>query len=87
MGFPEEVLFEVELEDMCEDEPSTSEDLAEKEWKQSRSLPGDTCDSTTGEVLDPAKVTEGCDEEIGFMNNMHLWDRVTRDQALEDPEG
>ena len=63
MGYLEEVFSEVELEDMCEDEPSTWEHIEEKEWKEYRSLPGETCDSTTGEVLDPAKVKEGCDEE------------------------
>ena len=44
-------------------------------------------DSTTGEILDPAKVQAGCDEEIGFMSLMHVWDRVTREQARNDPEG
>ena len=51
------------------------------------SRPGETRDSTTGEVLDPAKVKEGCAEEMGFMAKMHVWGRVTQDQALEDPEG
>ena len=56
IGRPENVLFEVELEDMSEHEPSSWEDLAEKEWKDYMSLAGETCDSTTGEVLDPAKL-------------------------------
>ena len=44
-------------------------------------------DSTTGEILGPAKVQAGCDEEIGFMSQMHVWDGVTREQARNDPEG
>ena len=43
--------------------------------------------STTGEALDPAKVEAGCDEELGFMRDMHVWDKVTREQAHQDPEG
>ena len=62
IGRPEDVLFEVELEDMCEEEPSTWEDLAAKEWKEYTSLPGETRDSTTEEVLDPAKVKDICAE-------------------------
>ena len=44
-------------------------------------------DSTTGEIFDPAKVQAGCDEEMGFMAQMHVWDKVTRGQARSDPEG
>ena len=33
----------------------------------------DTQDSVTGEVLDPRKVKEGCDEEAGFMPKI-WWD-------------
>lgn len=32
MGYPGDVLFEVELVDMCEEEPSTWEALAAEEW-------------------------------------------------------
>ena len=60
-------MFEVELEDMCEEEPSMWEDLDEKEWNEYKSLLGEIHDSTTGEVLGPSKVKEGCAEEMGFM--------------------
>ena len=53
----------------------------------SRAAVGETRDSTTGEVLDPAKVKEGCAEETGLMSLMHVWDRVTREQARQGPEG
>ena len=62
IGHPEDVLFEVELDDMCEEDTSMWEELAEKEWNEYKSLPGESHDSTTGEVLDPAKVKEGCAE-------------------------
>ena len=47
----------------------------------------ETRDSTTGEILDSNKVHEGCEEEMGFMSQMHVWDRVTRETARQDPEG
>ena len=56
----EGVLFEVELEDMCEQDPTIWEDLANRRWGDFQSYPGETRDSTTGELLDPAKVDEGC---------------------------
>ena len=67
---PEDVLFEVELEDMCEQDPSTWESLAAQRWQEfshytvarGPAAPGETLDSTTGEILDPLKVQEGCDE-------------------------
>ena len=31
---PEDVLYEVELEDMCEQDPSTWEDLASQRWHE-----------------------------------------------------
>ena len=83
----EDVLFEVELEDMCEQDPTVWEDLANRRWEESTSYPGETRDSTTGEMLDPAKVNEGCEEEMEFMSQMHVWDRVTREEARNDPEG
>ena len=43
--------------------------------------------STNGEVIDPAKVQEGCREEMGFMSQMKIWNRVTREKAQEDPDG
>ena len=58
----EDFLFEVELEDMCEQDPTVWEDLANRRWEESTSYPGETRDCTTGEMLDPAKVNEGCEE-------------------------
>ena len=72
---------------MCEEDPSTWEDLANHKWEESTCLPGETRESTTGEILDPAKVVEGCEEEMGFMSAMHVWDRVTREEARQDSEG
>lgn len=72
---------------MCEQDPSTLEDLASQRWEESSHLPGETHDSTTSEVLDPVKVKEGCDEEMGLMSHMRVWDRVTRESARDDPEG
>ncbi len=84
---PEDVLYETELEDMCEQDPSTWEDLASQRWQEYSHFPGATLDSTTGEILDPAKVKAGCDEVLGFMSHMHVWDKVTREQAQSDPDG
>lgn len=86
-GHPEDVLYEIDLEDMCEEGPSTWEDLASQRWTEFMCLPGETRESTTGEVLDPAKVIEGRDEEMGLMSPMHVWDRVTREQARQYREG
>ena len=72
---------------MCEQDPSTWEDLASQRWHEYSQFSQETVDSTTGEVLDPAKVKAGCDEELGFMRDMHVWDKVTREQAHQDPEG
>ena len=72
---------------MCEQDPTIWEDLANRRWAYFQSYPGETRDSTTGELLDPAKVDEGCTEEMGFMAQMRVWDRVTREEARSDPEG
>ena len=69
---PEDVLYEVELEDMCEKDPSTWEDLASQRWHEYSLFSQETVDSTTGDILDPAKVKAGCDEELGFMRDMHV---------------
>ncbi len=47
----------------------------------------ETRDSTAGELLNPTKVHEVCQEELGFMSQMNVWDRVTRESARNDPEG
>ena len=52
---------------MCKHDPTTWEDLASQRWEELSQVPGETLDSTTGRVLDPVKVQEGCDEEMGFM--------------------
>ena len=84
---PEDVLYEMELEDMCEQDPSTWENLATQWWQEHSQLTNETVDSTTGEIFDPAKVQAGCDEDMGFMAQMHVWDKVTREQARNDSEG
>ncbi len=68
-------------------DPSTWEDLATQRWQEYSQFSNETVDSTTGEILDPAKVKAGCDEELGFMSHMHVWDKVTREQAQSDPDG
>ena len=83
----EDVLHESELDDMCEQDPSTRETLASQIWQEYSQFSSETVDSTTGEILDPAKVKAGCDDELGFMAQMHVWDKVTREQADNDPEG
>ena len=54
----EDVLFEAELEDMCEQDPSAWEQVANDQCASAWGSPGETRDSTTGETLDPAKVEE-----------------------------
>ena len=81
------LLCEFELEDMCEQDPASWEHIACQKWEEFQSDQGGTRDSTTGEVLDPTKVEEGCQEEMGFMSQMHVWNRVTREEAFRDPEG
>ena len=79
--------YELELEDMCEKDPSTGEDLETQKWQEYSHFSHETVDSTTGEVLDPDKVQAGCAEELGFMTQLHVWDKVPRVQALDDAEG
>ena len=83
----DDFLFEIELEDMCEEDPSTWEELANERWLESTWPAEETRDSTSGELLDPKKVHEGCQEELGFMSQMGVWDNVTREKARNDPEG
>ena len=52
----------MELGDMCEQDPSTWENLADQRWQEYSQSFGETVDSTTGEVLDPTKVQAGCNE-------------------------
>ncbi len=65
---PEDVLYTTELEDMCEQDPSTWENLASQRWQEYSQSFSDTVDSTTGETLDPATLQAGCDEALGFMS-------------------
>ena len=83
---PEDVLYELELEDMCEKDPSTWEDLATQKWQEYSQFSNETVDSTTGEILEPAKVQAGYDEELGFMKQMHVWNKVSR-EPKNNPEG
>ena len=52
---------------MCEKGPSTWESLANQRWQVYPHFANETLESTTGEILEPAKVKAGCDEELGFM--------------------
>ena len=79
--------FELELEDMCEDDPSTWEELANQRWTEATWPAEETRDCTSGELLDPKKGHEGCQEELGFMSQMGVWDQVTRGKAKTNPEG
>jgi len=83
----DDFLFEIELEEMCEEDPSTWEELANERWTEATWPAEETRDSTSGELLDPKKVHEGCQEELGFMSQMGVWDKVTREKARNDPEG
>ena len=56
---PEDVLFEIELEDMCEQDPATWEEVAGQCWEEYSQQPGVTLDSTTGEVFNPTRVQKG----------------------------
>ena len=58
------------MEEMCEAESKLWEELAEQEWERFRNRPGETQDSVTGEILEPGKVKEGCDEETGCLKNI-----------------
>ena len=86
-GSLEDVLYELELEDMCEQDPTVWDDLANQRWQEHSQTSNGVVDSTTGESLDPTKVQAGCDEEMGFMTQMHVWDKVPRVQAQNDPDG
>ncbi len=72
-------LFEIELNDMCEQDPSTWEELANQQWGESEWPAEEARDSTSGELLEPKKVHGGCQEELGFMSQMGVWDKVTRE--------
>ena len=54
----DDFLFEIELEDMCEEDPSTWEELAHERWTEATWPAEETRDSTSGELLDPKKVHE-----------------------------
>ena len=71
-------LFEIELEDMCEEDPSTWEELANERSTAATWPAEETRDSTSGELMDPKKVHDGCQEELGCMSQIGVWDKVTR---------
>ena len=79
-------MYEVELEYMCEADPSVWEDQSNHKWEESTCLPGEIRDSTTGEVLNPAKVAEGCEGGMGLMSQMRVWDRMTREGTRQGAE-
>ena len=84
---PENVLFEVELEDMCEEGPSTWETLDEDEWKECNKIPGETRDSVTQELLNPSTIKEGCEEQLRLMKIIVVWVRYMRREAVRGNEG
>ncbi len=45
------------------------------------------CDSTTGMPLDLKLVNQGREEELGWMQKMHVCDRVTRNEAIINCDG
>ena len=57
---------------MCEEDPTTWENLANQRWQEYSHSTYETVDSTTGEILEPAKVKAGCDEELGFMKQPRM---------------
>ena len=59
----DDFLFEVELEDLCEEDASTWEELASQRWDESTWPVEETRDSTIGELLGLAKVHAGGQEE------------------------
>ena len=72
---------------MCEEDPSTWEELANQKCGESTWPAEETRDSTSGELLDPKKVHDGNQEELGFMSQMGVWNKVTREKAQSDPDG
>ena len=77
-------LMGVEREDMCEDDDPTEQAFA-------ASAPGcdQDCyyeglrDSATGEELAASQVRAGCDEELEYMRDMSVWDRIPRAQVRD----
>ncbi len=62
-------------EDICEEGPNVWEQkTVDREWNDYVHSQGEAQDSVSGEVLDPKKVKEGCDEELGFMTTPMVWD-------------
>ena len=76
----EESVLNIE-EDMCDQDCDAPEHALKGDDTQGH------YDSITGEELDSKLVQEGCEEEIGFMTKMHVWDYVSRTVAEEDAEG
>ena len=82
-------LHSAEFEDMCEGEDGWQWQgdhywkEEESEWKTWTGPQSAVCDSTTGQPLDMRKVKAGCNEELGWMRKMHVWDRVPRGEAAK----
>ena len=58
----------MELEDVCAEDPTTWADLADQGCENYVGFLGETQGSVTGDVLNPGKANEGCDESLGIMN-------------------
>ena len=68
----------VEREDMCEDDDIWKEAAGQED--QDVYYEG-LRDSTTGEDLDASQARAGCDEELEYMRDMKVWDRVLRTEV------
>ena len=83
-GIEETQLYGVDREDMCEDDDVTKQAFA-------AAVPGGDHDyfyeglrdSSTGEELDASQVHAGCDEELEYMKQMAVWDRVPRAEVQD----
>ena len=83
-----ESLRSAELEDMCqEDEDWKWQEEEPYDWNAAENTTGVVCDTTTGKVLDPKKVQSGRQEELDWMQKMHVWDRVPRSEATRKGDG
>ena len=74
---PLQILCQAELEDMCQDDDDWQwQEHWVDDWKTSEGPGGAVCDSTTSQALDMRRVKVGRQEELEWMQKMHVWDRV-----------
>ena len=85
---PGEALHLAELEDMCQEyEDWKWQEEIPSVWDTVESTKGVVCDTTTGKVLDHRKVAAGRQEDFDWMQRMHVWDRVPRNEAISKGDG